>query len=521
MGTLDISKRPIFNKMIEGFQTGKYQGLICWSPDRLARNMKEGEEIIEMVDERLIQKLVFATYDFENSPNGKILLGILFATSKQYSDKLSVDAKRGVDGNTKDGKYNGTIVPGYCIDPATKYFIPDGNNWTLFKNAFHMKLYERKTDENISKYLIANGFSKRRFENEEPIEVKVTSKWVNRNMKNPIYAGVYKVSNNVVDLTSLYNFEPMITIDEFLRIDSKIGDILTGNKNKALTGSSRKIEYELLKGKVFCGYCEAPMTMERHLIRKGKNKGKIQLVFYHHDIGNNCDRFTKEKDEHGKTMKKSVRTKFIMSGICHYLANCTKNFDEAYDYYIDQVKGERRVQSLKEGRKIKEAKTIIKEQEEKQGKLLRLQLDDLKSYKKYHNGELEVIAERIKSQKIIKAQSEEAKEKLETELPTKEDFSNLIQSYLEILQNPKDIIAQDEVCKKVVSNLFVKNNFVSVINLNPPYDSMVDLTKISSGWGIKDYVRNLLENSEWLKDFNLELAKLILEKNNISLKVIA
>lgn len=50
---------------------------------------------------------------------------------------------------------------------------------------------------------------------------------------------------------------------------------------------------------------------------------------------------------------------------------------------------------------------------------------------------------------------------------------------------------------------------------------MVDLEKIPLGWGIKDYARNLLENSEWLKDFNLELAKLILEKNNISLKVIA
>ena len=62
-------------------------------------------------------------------------------------------------------------------------------------------------------------------------------------------------------------------------------------------------------------------------------------------------------------------------------------------------------------------------------------------------------------------------------------FSNLIQSYLEILQKPTDIIAQDEVCKKVVSNLYVKNNFVSVINLNPPYNSMVDLTKISTGWG--------------------------------------
>ena len=96
---------------------------------------------------------------------------------------------------------------------------------------------------------------------------------------------------------------------------------------------------------------------------------------------------------------------------------------------------------------------------------------------------MEKIEKIINNQKTIKTQAEEKSNKLDKTLPTKENFSNLIQSYLEILQNPKDIIAQDEVCKKVVSNLYVKNNFISVINLNPPYDSMVDLTKISTGWG--------------------------------------
>lgn len=121
-------QRPLFDKMLEGFRTGKYQGLICWAPDRLARNMKEGGEIIEMIDEHLIQKMLFATYDFEDSPSRKMLLGILFAASKQYSNKLSIDTKCGVEGNTEDGKYNGFIVPGYCIDPVTKFFLSDGTN---------------------------------------------------------------------------------------------------------------------------------------------------------------------------------------------------------------------------------------------------------------------------------------------------------------------------------------------------------------------------------------------------------
>jgi hypothetical protein len=74
-------KRVQFDEMLQGFRTGKYHGLISWSPDRLSRNMKDAGTIIELVDEEYIQDLAFCTYQFENSPNGKMMLGILFATN--------------------------------------------------------------------------------------------------------------------------------------------------------------------------------------------------------------------------------------------------------------------------------------------------------------------------------------------------------------------------------------------------------------------------------------------------------
>lgn len=86
--------------------------------------MLEGGQIIEMVDLEQIQDLHFKTYQFENTPNGKMLLGILFATSKQYSDKLSVDVNRGITGNITEGKYNGNPKRGYYADLDTGYFVP-------------------------------------------------------------------------------------------------------------------------------------------------------------------------------------------------------------------------------------------------------------------------------------------------------------------------------------------------------------------------------------------------------------
>ena len=153
--------RPIYDQMIRGFMTGKYHGLIAWSPDRLSRNMKEAGELIEMIDLELIQDLQFKTYQFENNPNGKMLLGILFATSKQYSDKLAVDVSRGITGNIKDGKYTGLIKKGYYADKSTGYFVPDGYNWSLLREAVSMRLNDKKTNPEIADFLNDSHFSVR------------------------------------------------------------------------------------------------------------------------------------------------------------------------------------------------------------------------------------------------------------------------------------------------------------------------------------------------------------------------
>ena len=145
--------RKIFDEMIRGFETGKYHGLLAWSPDRLSRNMREAGEIIDLIDLEVIQDLQFKTYQFENTPNGKMMLGILFATSKQYSDKLAVDVKRGTDGNIKDGKYNGVVKKGYYVDSATNLFVPDKYNWGLLRIAVDMRLREGKSNIEIAKFL--------------------------------------------------------------------------------------------------------------------------------------------------------------------------------------------------------------------------------------------------------------------------------------------------------------------------------------------------------------------------------
>lgn len=55
--------------MLQDFKSGKYQGLIACHADRLARNMKEAGEIIDLVDKGIIRDLRFATSTFEKYTN--------------------------------------------------------------------------------------------------------------------------------------------------------------------------------------------------------------------------------------------------------------------------------------------------------------------------------------------------------------------------------------------------------------------------------------------------------------------
>ena len=265
--------RPIFDDMLMGFKTGKYHGLISWSPDRISRNTKEAGEVIEMIDHELIQDLQFKTYQFENNPNGKMLLGILFATSKQYSDKLSVDVKRGTGGNIKDGKYNGVVKKGYFVDASTGYFMPDGYNWDLLREAASMRLYLGRNNIEIAQFLNEAHLSIRKDQDEEYTVVKVDKQMVGDIFLDPFYFGLYQYGKNLADLTELYDFLPLITPDEYIILNQAMSASF-GEKHIGRSVVNKRLDYGLLRNKVICDYCDTVMQFQHQEIKRGKNKGK-------------------------------------------------------------------------------------------------------------------------------------------------------------------------------------------------------------------------------------------------------
>lgn len=473
--------RPVFSEMIRGFKSGKYHGLISWSPDRLARNMKEAGELIELIDQNKIQDLHFKTYQFDNTPNGKMLLGILFATSKQYSDKLSVDAKRGISGNIKEGKYNGSTKKGYIVDPGTGYFTPDAENWRLIRKACEMKLYDKKTNVEITKYLNNIGFYSRKYEEDEPKRVTFTNKMVGDMFADKFYMGIYHVGDTLSDLTELYNFMPVVTPDEYIALNKDMSEVF----DKQYSGSGTKpalLDYGLLRRKVICDYCDEEMQFQHQPVRSGSNKGKYVVSFYCRN--KQCQRHkTAENKANGIGLKKSIRAKYILAAIEWTLRNMTKHSKEAYDLYIKGVSAMHEQDLAIARRQCTDAKLEVKEAKSELIIYQRFQITKPKDYDKYHKGKLEECQANLELAESREVQAKEKLDRLSVALPSEQEFYELVDSYLLKLLNATDIVEQDAICNELVSNLRASDDSVSVITLNPPYNLMVDLDKLSLGWG--------------------------------------
>jgi DNA invertase Pin-like site-specific DNA recombinase len=87
--TAKVPGRPLFNEMLDRIERGEAEGIVSYVPDRLARNSVDDGRIVYMLDVGTLKDLKFVAFNFENSANGKFMLRIMFAQSKQYVDVLS------------------------------------------------------------------------------------------------------------------------------------------------------------------------------------------------------------------------------------------------------------------------------------------------------------------------------------------------------------------------------------------------------------------------------------------------
>ncbi len=144
-------KRPKWRKIIKWINEWKIKWVLSYSPDRQARNLLEAWELIDLVDKWLVD-LRYTNFHFEPNASWKMMLWIWFVFSKQYSDKLSEDITRWNLSKLEKWYALWTYKWWYKINEEG-FHEPDWYNFILLKKAFHLKIYEWKTNRYIVNWL--------------------------------------------------------------------------------------------------------------------------------------------------------------------------------------------------------------------------------------------------------------------------------------------------------------------------------------------------------------------------------
>ena len=294
-GTLGESKsaakpnnRPLFSKMLKDIKKGKYQGIIAWHPDRLARNAVDAAEIVMMIQAGDIRDLKFCNFSFEPTPEGIMMLQMIMSQAQYFSAKLSKDVRRGNRKKREKGGITGVAPMGYLNNPGTPSMIPDPERFDTMRKAFELIMTGEYSIREIAEIMNEEwGFKtlQRKKLGGKPVSVQ----GLHKAFHSPLYAGF--VPDPYSDKLFKGDFEPMVTEAERERVLEVLAR--TGRGVPHLTPTVREFP---LRGFIKCGVCGCQITAQEKT--KHQKNGNTHVYRYYH-----CTHKSKEIECHQKAIR--------------------------------------------------------------------------------------------------------------------------------------------------------------------------------------------------------------------------
>ncbi len=277
--------RPVFADMLERIKRGERTGLIAWSPDRLSRNEKDAAMITYMVRTGVIKDLKFASYTFENTPEGIMLLQFALSQSQYESAKKGRDVKKGLKTKAEMGAYPCHAPMGYNNTPdrkkGFKIIIVDEDTFPMVRRMWDLMLTGNYTAPKIWKIAQSWGMKTK---NGTPIARST----VYATFTNPFFYGWYEYPAKS-GIWIQGNHKPMVTEEEFNRVQ-----VLLGRKGRPRPKTKHDFTFT---GLMKCQNCGSAITAESKT--KYQKNGNVHHYVYYH-----C---TKRKDEN--CTEKSIELK--------------------------------------------------------------------------------------------------------------------------------------------------------------------------------------------------------------------
>lgn len=450
------NKRPIFTQMLKDIKNKKYDAVLSWHPDRLARNMKEGGEVIDMIDAGQIKDMKFVTHHFTPDANGKMLLGMAFVLSKQYSDKLSQDVTRGVRKGLVEGKSSGTPKQGYVRNEDGIY-RPDGKNFNLVCEAWQLWHAGEQSQEAISDYMNRNGYY--RTVKKTGKKLKMRKQTLSEMFKDPFYYGILVQKGQPVDLRDIYNFEPATSEEVYNDIQQR------AHRRRTPLHTSRGAFYPL-RGMVLCAICDSTMVV-------APSKGSTSRYLYYRCDNKLCTR-----------KKRSIRGKAIFDFIYELLKNGLNFTEKEYEQYQNDIRGNAEKERNQLAVTLHNRQATLKKTkaELRERSLKIMDYEDRPAIWKVNN---ERILELEREQEDVEQEISEIKHQMttpeEAELPV-EQFLNLSKNAAAKVE-AGDAVAKDAICRIIFLNLKVDEEKVTSYLCKEPFATLLKTHSDNSGRG--------------------------------------
>lgn len=236
-------KRPEFLRMIGEAADEKFRYIIVYKLDRFARNRYDSANYKYKLKKHNV-RVVSATEHLTDSPESIMLEAVLEANAEYFSAELAQKTKRGMRESALKGKSTGGgVLLGYKIENSR--LVIDENTRTIPEIAFKMYA-EGVGKQEIADYLNDKGYRKR---NGEKFNCKSF-----KFLRNTKYIGVYHYNDEQGTIEIPGGCPALIDRQMFERVQRRLD-----MTKKAPAAAGANVDY-ILSGKLFCGYCGAPMT---------------------------------------------------------------------------------------------------------------------------------------------------------------------------------------------------------------------------------------------------------------------
>lgn len=464
-------ERDVFDEMIKGIESGKYDGIIAWNPDRLARNMVEGSHILNLVDDGRIQDLKFVTHYFTNDASGKMLLGISFVMADYYSRNLSQNVSRGVRRGFKEGKSAGTPKHGY-IRGEDGIYRPDNEdgskNFDLICEAWQIRK-AGKSLESIADYMNKNGYARVYKENAEKAgeKVRMSDKILSdRVFPDPFYYGVLIQKGKSIDLREIdgYDFVPATDEATYNHVQSLSG--------KRAPNTQQRTIFKPLVRMVICFYCKSSMIAQTPL--SGRKSEKVKILSYRCD-NPNCPRKK-------LNLAKSIRANVVFDYMADMLSRLSVGETE-YNKILARLTAANEVKQQKLAVEIhsKQAalKDVKRDVEERSLKIINIKNPAIYKTNENHINELE--SRRLQLENEI-TKLEEKRSTPKTDLISFQDFLNVANNASQLLR-AADVAAKDRIARLIYLNVEVDDKKVVNQQIREPFKTLLENQNILLGRG--------------------------------------